>query len=81
MHDEIIAEVLSGSTVQRQGCTVGGLLESLDDDARAAYEHVLTLKAATAPAIARSIAARYGVELNPKTIQRHRRGECSCGRS
>ncbi|MCX7621198.1 MAG: hypothetical protein N2037_10195 [Acidimicrobiales bacterium] len=81
MDEDIITEVLGDSKPGRMRCSIPEILESLPDYARDAYEHLITSKSATSTAITRSLNTRFNANLSPKTLQRHRRGECTCGRS
>ena len=59
-------------------CTVGAILDKLDDDDRAALTAALDDDEVQGSGLARLLSSR-GHKVNGNTIQRHRRGDCSCG--
>lgn len=60
------------------GCGVGRISDALDDEDRATLAEALGDPSITGVAIAEVLTAD-GHDIAAKTVQNHRRGECSCG--
>ena len=59
-------------------CTMGLLIDRLDDEDRAELATYLGDPAVTSTAISRAL-RKSGHALADCTVRRHRRGECACG--
>lgn len=55
--------------------------ESLTPEQQAELDECMDTDAMTGAAIAKAIGTEWGITIQPSTVQRHRRGECSCGRT
>lgn len=72
------AEVAAQSNVHKPRCTIGIALDKLSKADRAEAVEVIAGDA-QGSAIARVLSARTGERISGQTVNRHRRGECSCG--
>jgi hypothetical protein len=61
----------------RPRCTMGLVVEALDDADRADLARLLADRSVPATLISRALIAR-GFGVKPLTVQRHRRGDCGC---
>lgn len=61
------------------GCSVGYALAQMDDKERAATLDAFADPRKQGTGIA-EVLSNHGYEVNGRSIQRHRRGECSCPR-
>lgn len=62
-------------------CRMGELLTVLPTDAKAAIQAVLDDDAISGTAIAKALSRRVANPPKPFTINRHRRGDCTCGKA
>jgi hypothetical protein len=81
-----LEEALASIPARRRGpiCTLGGLLRTLPAEEFAALTKLIEDDGATrTPSASLSIAIEtaYGFNVHRQTIDRHRRGECACGRT
>lgn len=76
----ILDEVNAATTRSSHRCTIAVALSNLDPATRAEFVEVIAGDA-QGSAIARVLSRHFGRDVRPQTLQRHRRGECSCGRS
>lgn len=76
-----LAAALAAQPAARRGtpCTVGVVLDGLDQDDRAAAIQALADRTRTATSIAEALTS-IGHPVAKQTVQRHRRGECRCDR-
>ncbi|MFD8117034.1 hypothetical protein [Streptomyces microflavus] len=72
------AEYHSNSQYKR-GCSVGRLLETLNEDDREAVREAMARVELTNAGIAVALKARGVTTVTAGTIGRHRRAACSCG--
>lgn len=73
--DEILEVQEAGRAT---GCTMRGVLEAMEDTDRLALEAALENQAVMGSAIA-AVLKRRGFTMSSHTVNRHRRGACSCG--
>lgn len=72
-----LAEFQLAAKPRRLRCGMAVLLEALDDKDRAVVVQALADESINANAISRTLAAN-GHKASHQTVQRHRRGQCSC---
>lgn len=72
--DDVMAEVHS----KGPACTIAGALAELSPEDALDLRKVLGSPAVYGATIARVLSRRLGRKVNPKTVQRHRNGECGC---
>lgn len=74
--DDVMAEVHS----KGPACTMQGVFAELSPEDAADLRKVLGSRAVYGATIARVLSRRLDRKVNPKTVQRHRSGECGCER-
>lgn len=76
----IYDEILSLETQsQVSSCTVGTILDDVDEETREGLLKALANPGIKGTLITKALEAR-GFRLSSHTLQRHRRGGCSCGK-
>ena len=73
----LFAEIEAENTHVGPRCTVAVILDELTPEDAAALRAAFSKQAFTAAAIARTLRKR-GHRITDGTVQRHRKGECSC---
>lgn len=75
--ESILDEIIHGQEQRTQSpCTVRSILEQLEDQA-GSLQSALDTASVTGVAIA-DVLRRRGFKVSSHTVQRHRRGACSC---
>ena len=75
-----LADEHPAAPVKGPPCTMGQIAERLDADDLAVLDGWMGNRSVTGSWIARQL-VRAGHQVAPQTVQRHRRGECKCGRA
>ena len=76
-----LAEALAaGPTAVRKGprCSIGILMAGMSRDDRAALNSAFDDPEWTSTSIGKMLDEHAGFKCSPHTVQRHRRGECTC---
>jgi hypothetical protein len=74
--DEILEVQEAGRT---GGCTIKSIHEVMEEPDKSAFAEILLNPSVTGAAIA-AVLKRRGYMISSHTVQRHRRGVCSCDR-
>ena len=74
----LFQEIVDLQTEGRRGtCTIGHLLENLEEDDRESLERAFADVGIKGPLIT-EVLKRRGFQVSSHTVQRHRRGGCGC---
>lgn len=74
-----LSEFISETAHAGPRCMFTRILPKLADEQRGALEAAFVAEDITAAAITR-VLARWGHRMDAQTVNRHRKGECRCGR-
>jgi len=79
---KILEAIARERTIKGPPCGLGHLLANIPEEERTALLSLINPEAyprTTSTALARAIESAYGQRLGRNAIDRHRRGDCSCG--
>lgn len=65
-------------TIKGPSCSVGALLDNLDDDQADEVRSAIHNHSVQLAAISRAIRAEFGAQVGTDAVSRHRRGDCTC---
>jgi hypothetical protein len=79
---KILEAIARERAIKGPPCGLGNLLAHIPEDERTALLSLINPEAyprTTTTALSRAIEAAYGQRIGRNAIDRHRRGDCSCG--
>lgn len=76
----LLKDIMDENQPPTFSCRVRDIADSLEGDDKKAFMDAVNNENITAPAIERAL-KKNGIPVAGTTIRRHRRGDCSCGKS